>query len=52
MTACVGKIRLLSNYRRRLVSLPGYGLEIVETVPLDVSQPEESTEPPAAKARG
>jgi 3,4-dihydroxy 2-butanone 4-phosphate synthase/GTP cyclohydrolase II len=34
----VGKIRLLSNYRRRLVSLPGYGLEIVETVPLDVSR--------------
>ncbi len=31
-----GKIRLISNYRRRLVSLPGYGLEIVETVPLDV----------------
>jgi 3,4-dihydroxy 2-butanone 4-phosphate synthase / GTP cyclohydrolase II len=32
-----GKIRLISNYSRRLVSLPGYGLEIVETVPLDVS---------------
>jgi 3,4-dihydroxy 2-butanone 4-phosphate synthase/GTP cyclohydrolase II len=48
----VGKIRLLSNYRRRLVSLPGYGLEIVETVPLDVSRPDESAETPAAKARG
>ncbi len=31
-----GKIRLLSNFRRRLVNLPGYGLEIVDTVPLDV----------------
>ncbi|GIW40617.1 MAG: riboflavin biosynthesis protein RibBA [Candidatus Binatia bacterium] len=30
----VGKIRLLTNYPRRLVSLPGYGLEIVECVPL------------------
>ena len=30
----VSKIRLLSNYRRVLVSLPGYGLEIVETVPV------------------
>jgi len=33
----VGKIRLISNYRRRLVSLPGFGLEVVETVPLDVA---------------
>ncbi len=32
----VGKIRLLTNYPRRLVSLPGYGLEIVECVPLAV----------------
>jgi 3,4-dihydroxy 2-butanone 4-phosphate synthase/GTP cyclohydrolase II len=32
----VGKIRLLTNYPRRLVSLPGYGLEIVECVPLSV----------------
>src|SRR6185295_7732995 len=30
----VRKIRLLSNFPRRLVSLPGYGLEIVECVPL------------------
>jgi hypothetical protein len=29
---------LISNYRRRLVSLPGYGLEIVQTVPLDVAE--------------
>ena len=32
----VGKIRLITNYPRRLVSLPGYGLEIVDIVPLDV----------------
>ena len=31
----LGKIRLLSNYPRRLFNLPGYGLEIVEHVPLD-----------------
>jgi 3,4-dihydroxy 2-butanone 4-phosphate synthase/GTP cyclohydrolase II len=30
----VRKIRLLTNYPRRLVSLPGYGLDIVECVPL------------------
>jgi 3,4-dihydroxy 2-butanone 4-phosphate synthase/GTP cyclohydrolase II len=35
----VRKIRLLTNFPRRLVSLPGYGLEIVEYVPLtDVTQ--------------
>ena len=36
-----GKIRLLSNFRRRLLNLPGYGLEIVETVPLD--EPSQTT---------
>ncbi len=35
----VGKIRLLTNYPRQLVSLPGYGLEIVECVPVNVSTP-------------
>jgi 3,4-dihydroxy 2-butanone 4-phosphate synthase / GTP cyclohydrolase II len=30
----VGKIRFLTNYPRRMVSLPGYGLEIVECVPI------------------
>jgi 3,4-dihydroxy 2-butanone 4-phosphate synthase/GTP cyclohydrolase II len=30
----VGRIRLISNFPRRLVSLPGYGLEIVECVPI------------------
>lgn len=33
----VRKMRLLTNSPRRLVSLPGYGLEVVETVPLDLS---------------
>ena len=46
----VGKIRLISNYRRRLVSLPGFGLEVVETVPLDVT-PAAAAEPGAAPAR-
>ncbi len=32
----VRKIRLLSNFPRNLVSLPGYGLEILECVPLRV----------------
>ncbi|MBP1689795.1 MAG: cyclohydrolase [Deltaproteobacteria bacterium] len=35
----VGKIRLLTNHPRRLVSLPGYGLEIVDRVPLSVTTP-------------
>src|SRR4030095_16314497 len=29
----LGKIRLITNYPRRMVSLPGYGLEIAECVP-------------------
>lgn len=32
----VGKIRLLTNNPRRMVSLPGYGLDIVEAVPIVV----------------
>jgi 3,4-dihydroxy 2-butanone 4-phosphate synthase/GTP cyclohydrolase II len=35
----VGKIRLLTNYPRNLVSLPGYGLEIVECVPINPTRP-------------
>ena len=39
----VGKIRLLTNFPRRLVSLPGYGLEIVECVPMRVpSKPQRA----------
>jgi 3,4-dihydroxy 2-butanone 4-phosphate synthase / GTP cyclohydrolase II len=33
----VRKIRLLSNYPRNLVSLPGYDLEILECVPLKIA---------------
>ena len=49
----VGKIRLLTNYPRRLVSLPGYGLEIVECVPLalgDPPDPSTQTTPRATAA--
>ena len=45
----VGKIRLLTNYPRRLVSLPGYGLEIVECVPLSVDSPEPAPRDDSAK---
>lgn len=33
----VSKIRLLTNSKRRLAGLRGYGLQVVETVPLDKS---------------
>jgi len=45
----VGKIRWLTNRPLRLVSLPGYGLEIVETVPLALD-PDRAE--PAAPAGG
>jgi 3,4-dihydroxy 2-butanone 4-phosphate synthase/GTP cyclohydrolase II len=45
----VGKIRLLTNYPRRLVSLPGYGLEIIECVPLSVGPPAPTPEDSATK---
>ena len=38
----IRKMRLLTNYPPRLVSLPGYGLEIVECVPLSVSSQERT----------
>jgi 3,4-dihydroxy 2-butanone 4-phosphate synthase/GTP cyclohydrolase II len=44
----VGKIRLITNHPRRLVSLPGYGLEIVERVPLYTTQPTESPDETAS----
>jgi len=44
----VGKIRLLSNSARNLVSLPGYGLEILECVPLQL---ETRQQPPPKAAR-
>jgi len=45
----VGKIRLLTNYPRRLVSLPGYGLEIIECVPLSVGPVAPTPEDSASK---
>jgi 3,4-dihydroxy 2-butanone 4-phosphate synthase/GTP cyclohydrolase II len=45
----VGKIRLLTNNPRRLVSLPGYGLEIVECVPLELPD-RDATRPAVAPA--
>jgi 3,4-dihydroxy 2-butanone 4-phosphate synthase/GTP cyclohydrolase II len=48
----VGKIRWLTNRPLRLVSLPGYGLEITEVVPLALDAPAPvSTAPPSAKVR-
>jgi 3,4-dihydroxy 2-butanone 4-phosphate synthase/GTP cyclohydrolase II len=48
----VGKIRWLTNHPLRLVSLPGYGLEIVEVVPLTLDEPErEPAAPPPQPAR-
>jgi len=43
----VRKIRLMTNYPRRLVSLPGYGLEIVEFVSLA-----EGEKKPQSQKRG
>jgi 3,4-dihydroxy 2-butanone 4-phosphate synthase/GTP cyclohydrolase II len=50
----VRKIRLLSNFPRRLVSLPGYGLEIVECVPLPLGPakaPRKSAQSRASRPR-
>ena len=44
----VGKIRWLTNRPLRLVSLPGYGLEIVESVPLTLDDPALSSATPRA----
>jgi GTP cyclohydrolase II len=45
------KIRLLSNFPRNLVSLPGYGLEILECVPLKLpaAKPPHKATPPATR---
>jgi 3,4-dihydroxy 2-butanone 4-phosphate synthase/GTP cyclohydrolase II len=42
----VGKIRWLTNRPLRLVSLPGYGLEIVEVVPLTIDDSEQRAAQP------
>jgi 3,4-dihydroxy 2-butanone 4-phosphate synthase/GTP cyclohydrolase II len=49
----VRKIRLLSNFPRNLVSLPGYGLEILECVPLAVraNPPRRAAAAPARRTR-
>ncbi|HYR95782.1 MAG TPA: 3,4-dihydroxy-2-butanone-4-phosphate synthase [Candidatus Binatus sp.] len=48
----VGKIRWLTNRPLRLVSLPGYGLEIVESVPLTLDEPSlSSAQPRSARVR-
>ena len=44
----LGKIRLITNYPRKMVSLPGYGLEIVEWVPL-TADATSGTDPAPAK---
>jgi 3,4-dihydroxy 2-butanone 4-phosphate synthase / GTP cyclohydrolase II len=46
----VGKIRWLTNNPLRLVSLPGYGLEIVEYVPLTVAGAEIAPPAPAVES--
>lgn len=37
----VGKMRLLTNNPKKVVGLSGYGLEIVETVPLEINEMSE-----------
>jgi len=48
----VRKIRLLSNFPRRLVSLPGYGLEILECIPLHLRAPKTARKAPPRATRG
>src|SRR5579885_1986775 len=49
---CVGKIRWLTNTPLRLVSLPGYGREIVEYVPLAAAgETAPASEPHAGRLR-
>ncbi len=48
----VRKIRLLSNFPRRLVSLPGYGLEIIECVPLQLAAARATARPRAVRPPG
>ena len=47
----LGKIRLITNYPRRMVSLPGYGLEIVDCVPIKLAGPRAHPAPLRAPAR-
>jgi GTP cyclohydrolase II len=45
----VGKIRWLTNNPRRLLGLPGYGLEIAEWVPLTLDEKPAPAAPRPAK---
>jgi 3,4-dihydroxy 2-butanone 4-phosphate synthase/GTP cyclohydrolase II len=47
----VGKIRLLTNNPQRLVSLPGYGLDIVEAVPLELTASGPTTQSKSPRKR-
>jgi 3,4-dihydroxy 2-butanone 4-phosphate synthase/GTP cyclohydrolase II len=38
----VGKIRLLTNHPKKIVGLQGYGIEVVEQVPLDIATTERT----------
>ena len=38
----VGKIRLLTNHPKKIVGLQGYGIEVVEQVPLDIATTEHT----------
>jgi 3,4-dihydroxy 2-butanone 4-phosphate synthase/GTP cyclohydrolase II len=46
----LGKIRLITNYPRRMVSLPGYGLEIAECVPIRLAPPRARRTPRPVRA--
>ena len=47
----LGKIRLITNYPRRMVSLPGYGLEIVELRADQARGPQAAADAEAAHGR-
>jgi 3,4-dihydroxy 2-butanone 4-phosphate synthase/GTP cyclohydrolase II len=47
----LGKIRLITNYPRRMVSLPGYGLEIVECVPIKLGAGRRTRRSPVPAVR-
>jgi len=47
----VGKMRLLTNHPRRLVSLPGYDLEITECVPLQLPVPARASKTETSRTK-
>jgi 3,4-dihydroxy 2-butanone 4-phosphate synthase/GTP cyclohydrolase II len=48
----VGKIRWLTNRARQLVGLAGYGLEIVDVVPIPIERPAEKPRPERSEQSG